>query len=153
MVSLLFSEPLYLVSVKSIKSGYATVTESTSFMPLPPQRVFSVNFWFCSDLGTARIVQDITPHLSHIRTPDWRIYGDVEDNRRATGFESTTTKFLKQQRAFWTLRLSCLPLLNLEIGVSLSCGIILVLWRDRVTVDGVWIGNRIYWTLTERNYR
>jgi hypothetical protein len=21
-----------------------------------------------------------------------------------------------------------------------------------VTTDGVWIGNRIYWTLTERNY-
>jgi hypothetical protein len=24
--------------------------------------------------------------------------------------------------------------------------------RDWVTVDGVWIGNRIYWTPTSRNY-
>jgi hypothetical protein len=26
-----------------------------------------------------------------------------------------------------------------------------VLSRDRVTTDGVWIGNWIYWNLTERN--
>jgi hypothetical protein len=25
--------------------------------------------------------------------------------------------------------------------------------RDWVTIDGVWIGNRIYWTLAERNYK
>jgi hypothetical protein len=24
---------------------------------------------------------------------------------------------------------------------------------DWVTIDGVWIGNRIYWTFTERNYK
>jgi hypothetical protein len=28
-----------------------------------------------------------------------------------------------------------------------------VLSRDSVTVDGVWIRNRIYWTITERNYK
>jgi hypothetical protein len=28
-----------------------------------------------------------------------------------------------------------------------------ILWCDRVTMDGVWIGNWIYWTLTERNYK
>jgi hypothetical protein len=28
-----------------------------------------------------------------------------------------------------------------------------ILSRDWVSVDGVWIGNWIYWTLTERNYK
>jgi hypothetical protein len=27
------------------------------------------------------------------------------------------------------------------------------LWSVRVTIDGVWIGNCIYWTLTDRNYK
>jgi hypothetical protein len=27
-----------------------------------------------------------------------------------------------------------------------------VLSRDRLIIDGIWIGNRIYWTLTTRNY-
>jgi hypothetical protein len=25
--------------------------------------------------------------------------------------------------------------------------------RDRVATGGVWIGNRIYWTVAERNYK
>jgi hypothetical protein len=28
-----------------------------------------------------------------------------------------------------------------------------VLSRDLVIIDGVWIGNRIYWTFTTRNYK
>jgi hypothetical protein len=29
----------------------------------------------------------------------------------------------------------------------------LLLSRDWVTIDGDWIGSRIYWTLTDRNYK
>jgi hypothetical protein len=28
-----------------------------------------------------------------------------------------------------------------------------ILSRDGVTIDGVWIGNRIYWTLPDRHYK
>jgi hypothetical protein len=31
--------------------------------------------------------------------------------------------------------------------------VIIVLSRDRVTIDRVWIGNWIYWILTDRNYK
>jgi hypothetical protein len=86
MVSLLFSEPLYLVSVKSIKSHYATVTESTSFMPPPPPSTesFLSEFLLLFRLDNYSYIIGLLHYISLTwEIPDWTIYGDGGDNRSA----------------------------------------------------------------------
>jgi hypothetical protein len=52
------------------------------------------------------------------------------------------------------LKISYICASNIRISIKVSEGLkfeTIVLSCDRVTTDGVWIGNWIYWNLTERN--
>jgi hypothetical protein len=46
-----------------------------------------------------------------------------------------------------------LVLISNILEKSMKYSISKTLQRDEVTTDDIWIGNRIYWTLAERNYK
>jgi hypothetical protein len=57
-------------------------------------------------------------------------------------------KLVTNERAVFCYSISCL-LYKLWCGY-VKCSVYIVLSRDWVTIDGVWIGNWIYWALTDQ---